>query len=82
MAHLKLKYFFKVDYKENAWETILASVYVKTRPLTAVKCAEREPGLKLESTRIDNVPTRVKRLGDLWEPLLAKHGRFTLEVYL
>lgn len=76
-----------VDYNQNAWGRTLASVYsIRPRPLasvsTPVKWTELERGLKLESFRIDNVPARVKRLGDLWEPLLAKRGRFKLEVYL
>ncbi len=76
-----------VDYNQNAWGRTLASVYsIRPQPLasvsTPVKWAELERGLKLESFRIDNVPARVKRLGDLWEPLLAKRGRFKLEVYL
>ena len=30
----------------------------------------------------DNVPARVRKLGDLWAPLLASKGRFRLERYL
>ena len=76
-----------VDYNQNAWGRTLASVYsIRPRPLasvsTPVKWTELEGGLKLESFRIDNVPARVRRLGDLWKPLLAKRGRFKLEVYL
>jgi bifunctional non-homologous end joining protein LigD len=76
-----------VDYNQNAWGRTLASVYsVRPRPQasvsTPVKWTELERGLKLENFRIDNVPARVKRLGDLWAPLVAKQGRFKLEVYL
>ena len=42
----------------------------------------QERGVKIEDFRIDNVPARVKRLGDLWKPLLEKQRRFKLEVYL
>jgi hypothetical protein len=28
------------------------------------------------------VPARVRRMGDLWEPLLETKGRFRLEAYL
>lgn len=76
-----------VDYNQNAWGRTLASIYsVRPRPLapvsTPVEWSELERGLKIEDFRIDNVPARVKRLGDLWKPLLAKRGRFNLEVYL
>jgi len=36
----------------------------------------------LDDFRIDNVPARVRRLGDLFKPLVAKKGRFRLEAYL
>ena len=39
-------------------------------------------GLAIEDHRIDNVPARVRRLGDLWAPLLAPEGRFRLEALL
>ncbi|MGI8733410.1 MAG: non-homologous end-joining DNA ligase [Pyrinomonadaceae bacterium] len=76
-----------VDYNQNAWGRTLASIYsVRPRPeasvSTPVKWSELERGVKIEDFRIDNVPARVKRLGDLWKPLLEKRGRFKLEVYL
>lgn len=76
-----------VDYNQNAWGRTLASIYsVRPRPRasvsTPVKWSELERGVKIEDFRIDNVPARVKRLGDLWKPLLEKQGRFKLEVYL
>lgn len=76
-----------VDYNQNAWGRTLASIYsVRPRPVasvsTPVKWSELERGVKIEDFRIDNVPARVKRLGDLWKPLLEKRGRFKLEVYL
>ena len=36
----------------------------------------------MEQFRIDNVPARVRKLGDLWKPLLENRRRFRLEVYL
>ena len=76
-----------VDYNQNAWGRTLASIYsVRPRPTasvsTPVKWSELERGVKIEDFRIDNVPARVKRLGDLWKPLLEKRGRFKLEAYL
>ncbi len=76
-----------VDYNQNAWGRTLASIYsVRPRTVasvsTPVEWSELERGLKIEDFRIDNVPARVKRVGDLWKPLLAKRGRFKLEVYL
>ena len=76
-----------VDYNQNAWGRTLASIYsVRPRPRasvsTPVKWSELERGVKIDDFRMDNVPARVKRLGDLWKPLLEKRGRFKLEVYL
>ena len=76
-----------VDYNQNAWGRTLASVY-SVRPKevpsvsTPVTWKEVERGIKIDDFRIDNVPARVKRLGDLWKPMLAKKGRFRLEAYL
>jgi bifunctional non-homologous end joining protein LigD len=76
-----------VDYNQNAWGRTLASVYsVRPKELptvsTPIKWKELERGLKMEDFRIDNVPARVRRLGDLWGPLLETKGRFRLEAYL
>ena len=76
-----------VDYNQNAWGRTLASIYsVRPRPQasvsTPVKWSELERGLKIEDFRIDNVPARIKGVGDLWKPLLEKRGRFKLEAYL
>jgi bifunctional non-homologous end joining protein LigD len=43
---------------------------------------EVERGIKIEDFRIDNVPARVKRVGDLWKPMTEAKGRFKLEAYL
>jgi bifunctional non-homologous end joining protein LigD len=76
-----------VDYNQNAWGRTLASVYsVRPKPSatvsTPVTWTELERGIEMDDFRIDNVPKRVQRLGDLWQPLLIKRGRFRLEVYL
>ncbi|MDQ6767269.1 MAG: non-homologous end-joining DNA ligase [Candidatus Eremiobacteraeota bacterium] len=76
-----------VDYNQNAWGRTLASVY-SVRPKhkapvsTPVTWQEIKRGFKIEDFRIDNVPARVRKLGDLWKPLLASKGRFRLEKYL
>ena len=73
-----------VDYNQNAWGRTLASVY-SVRPTelatvsTPVTWQEVERGVETEDFRIDNVPARVRRRGDLWKPLLAARGRFRLE---
>lgn len=77
-----------VDYNQNAWGRTLASIYSpRPRPMatvsTPVKWSELERGLRIEDFRLDNVPKRVRKLGDLWKPLLSpKRGRFNLQVYL
>ena len=76
-----------VDYNQNAWGRTLASVYsVRPHPRAAVSTPvtwrEIERGVAIEDFRIDNVPARVRKLGDLWAPLLAPKGRFRLERYL
>ena len=73
-----------VDYNQNAWGRTLASIY-SVRPTkeatvsTPVTWNEVERGIKIEDFRMDNLPERVRRLGDLWKPLLLKSGRFRLE---
>ena len=73
-----------VDYNQNAWGRTLASIY-SPRPKpgatvsTPVTWDEVERGVAIEDFHIGNVPARVKKLGDLWKPLLASRGRFRLE---
>lgn len=76
-----------VDYNQNAWGRTLASVYSprpkpKATVSTPVTWDEVEAGFALEDFRIDNVPARIARLGDLWKPLLAARGRFKLAALL
>ena len=76
-----------VDYNQNAWGRTLASVYsVRPRPRAPVSVPvtwkELEKGVRLEDFRLDNTPERVREVGDLWAPVLAKKGRVKLEKYL
>ena len=76
-----------VDYNQNAWGRTLASIYsVRPTPLatvsTPVTWKELERGIAMEDFRIDNVPARVRKLGDLWKPVYQAKGRFRLEAYL
>ncbi len=76
-----------VDYNQNAWGRTLASLY-SPRPKpgatvsTPVTWDEVEDGVEIRDFTIANVPARVKKLGDLWKPLLASRGRFRLEAVL
>jgi bifunctional non-homologous end joining protein LigD len=76
-----------VDYNQNAWGRTLASVY-SVRPTdratvaTPVTWDEVEKGFAITEFRTDNVPARVRKLGDLWKPLLASRGRFPLHQLL
>jgi bifunctional non-homologous end joining protein LigD len=76
-----------VDYNQNAWGRTLASVYsVRPKPLATVSAPvtweEIESGVEIEDFRIDNLPERVRELGDLWHPLLETEGRFDLREVL
>ena len=73
-----------VDYNQNAWGRTLASVYsVRPQPRATVSAPvtwkELERGVSMEEFRLDTVPARVAKIGDLWKPLLAKSGRFRLD---
>jgi bifunctional non-homologous end joining protein LigD len=76
-----------VDYNQNAWGRTLASIYsVRPRPeatvSTPVTWKELERGVRIEDFTMKNVPARLRKLGDMWKPLLEKRGRFKLEAYL
>jgi bifunctional non-homologous end joining protein LigD len=66
-----------VDYNQNAWGRTLASIY-SVRPTaratvsTPVKWEEIEKGIQMEDFRMDNIPKRLVKTGDLWKPLLGK----------
>jgi bifunctional non-homologous end joining protein LigD len=76
-----------VDYNQNAWGRTLASAY-SPRPKphatvsTPVTWDEVESGVRIDGFTIANVPDRVRRLGDLWSPLLSDKNRFDLETML
>ncbi len=72
-----------LDYNQNAWGRTLASVYsVRPSPRAAVSTPvtwdELARGAEIDDFRLDNVPARLARLGDLWAPLVATAGRFDL----
>jgi bifunctional non-homologous end joining protein LigD len=76
-----------VDYNQNAWGRTLASIYsVRPTPLatvsTPITWKELERGIAMADFRMDDVPARVRKLGDLWKPLYQAKGRFRLEAYL
>jgi bifunctional non-homologous end joining protein LigD len=73
-----------VDYNQNAWGRTLASVYsVRPRPHAPVSAPvtwqEVQEGFDIEDFTLADMPERVARLGDLWEPLLRPTGRVRLE---
>lgn len=73
-----------VDYNQNAWGRTLASVYsVRPQPRATVSAPvtwqEVERGFEIAGFRLDNVPARVRELGDLWKPLTLSRGRVALE---
>ena len=72
-----------VDYNQNAWGRTLASVYsVRPRPRATVSAPvtwdEVARGCEIDDFRIDNLPARLKKLGDLWSPLNTAKARFDL----
>jgi bifunctional non-homologous end joining protein LigD len=73
-----------VDYNQNAWGRTLASVYsVRPKPKATVSTPltweEVENGVELEDFTMDNVPERIKAMGDLFRPLLQAKSRVPLE---
>jgi len=66
-----------VDYNQNAWGRTLASIYsVRPTPRATVSMPvtwkEIEDGVEIEDFRIDNASARLKKVGDLWKPVLGK----------
>ncbi|HEX9786899.1 MAG TPA: non-homologous end-joining DNA ligase [Candidatus Binatia bacterium] len=75
-----------LDYNQNAWGRTLASVYsvrpqAKATVSAPITWKELESGVNIEDFRMDNMRERVKKVGDLWAPLLAQKGRATLESF-
>ena len=76
-----------VDYNQNRWGATLASIYsVRPRPLATVSTPltwkEVAGGARTEDFRLDNVRTRIAKVGDLWKPLVMARGRTNLETFL
>lgn len=76
-----------VDYNQNALGRTLASLYSpRPRPGAPVSAPvtweEVSRGLAIDDFRIDNMPARLARVGDLWAPLLSPRGRFDLAAIL
>jgi bifunctional non-homologous end joining protein LigD len=76
-----------VDYNQNAWGRTLASVYsLRPRPRASasapVTWEEVERGIEIDDFRIDNLPARLAKIGDLWAPLAATKGRVNLTPFL
>jgi bifunctional non-homologous end joining protein LigD len=76
-----------VDYNQNASGRTLASVYsVRPTPRATVSMPvtwkEIERGIAIEDFRMDNVGRRIRKLGDLWVPVVSERKRFQLESYL
>ena len=76
-----------VDYNQNAWNRTLASVYsVRPKPSAAVSTpvtwGEIDGGITIDVFTMKTVPSRLAKIGDLWEPLLAKRGRADLAKFL
>ena len=72
-----------VDYNQNAWGRTLASIYsVRPTPRasasTPVTWDEVGRGVAIDDFRLDNVPARLAKLGDLWAPLFAARPRVDL----
>ena len=76
-----------VDYNQNAWGRTLASIYsVRPRPDATVSMPvtwkELAKGARIEDFTVATAPARLAKVGDLWEPLLDRKGRFNLGQYL
>jgi bifunctional non-homologous end joining protein LigD len=76
-----------VDYNQNAWGRTLSSVY-SVRPRAGapvsmpVTWKEVEKGITIEQFHLKNARQRIKRVGDLWKPLLQSRGRVDLSSVL
>jgi bifunctional non-homologous end joining protein LigD len=75
-----------VDYNQNAWGQTLASIYsVRPRPRapvsTPITWEEIDKGVTIEDFRLDNVRARIKKVGDVWKPLVQSRGRVDLLKY-
>lgn len=76
-----------IDYNQNRLGATLASIYsVRPTPQASVSAPltwkEVEAGAQPADFTMKNVPKRVAKIGDLWEPLTQKKGRFDLEALM
>jgi bifunctional non-homologous end joining protein LigD len=59
---------------------------VRPKPAATVSAPvtwrEVERGVRMEDFTMQTVPRRLKKLGDLWKPVLAQRGRVRLEKFL
>ncbi|HEX4749252.1 MAG TPA: non-homologous end-joining DNA ligase [Bryobacteraceae bacterium] len=72
-----------VDYNQNAWGRTLASVYsLRPKPDATVSAPvtwdEIERGISMSDFRMDTMPERVTKVGDLFKPVLS--NKFKLEM--
>ena len=72
-----------VDYNQNAWGRTLASIYSpRPKPRATVSTPltwdELRAGASTDDFRLDNVPARLRGVGDLWAPLNTARDRFDL----
>ena len=77
-----------VDYNQNAWGRTLSSLY-SVRPRAGapvsmpVMWKEIEKGITIEQFTMKTARQRIKKMGDLWSPLLPEaKGRFDLSKLL
>ena len=73
-----------VDYNQNAWGRTLASVYsARPKPRAPVSAPvtweEVERGFEIDDFRVDNMCDRIRRVGDLFKPMLLQKNRVKLE---
>jgi bifunctional non-homologous end joining protein LigD len=66
-----------VDYNQNRWGSTLSSIYsVRPTPRatvsTPVTWEEIKKGVDMQAFTIETVPSRLKKVGDLWKPVLGK----------
>jgi len=77
-----------IDFNQNAWGRTLASIYsVRPTPRasvsTPVTWREVAAGIAIEDFRIDNVPARLAKRGDLWADVLPpKKPRVNLKSHV
>jgi bifunctional non-homologous end joining protein LigD len=73
-----------MDYNQNAWGRTLASVY-SVRPKAGAPVSMpvtwrevERGGITIEQFHLKNAAARIRRVGDLWKPMLMKRGRVDL----